>query len=243
MTVDTAVTRRFIGSHIINLPGGLRLQILPDLNALPTCQKHQCAAYIADRAQLVVWDDDPKNILERVAQLEADLLSIIWNDDGDDDDDSFAEKKDPFTDTTEISDISSVAPSDDDVEALTEGGVSKNKITLIQPVVSALALGICVFFVFSSFDTIVQNLILDGSYTRLAFAAMIPFLLWISLFFCQAAASNAAQLFGPVKQVHESSRFYSGAPPKRISRNRMGGLPHFTIQVSQSICNAASVQY
>jgi len=232
MTVDTPVTRRFIGSNIINLPGGLRLQILPDLSYLPNCQKHQCAAFISDRAQLVVWDDDPKNILERVAKLDADLLSIIWSDDGDDDDDSIAEKKDPFTDTTEISDASSVAPSsNDDIEALTEG-VSKNRISFIQPVVSAVAIGACFFFVLSSFQVIVQNVLLDGSYSRLAFIAMIPFLIWISLFFWQSACGNAAQLLGPVKQVHESSRFYSGAPPKRISRNRAGGLPHFTIQVS-----------
>jgi len=231
MTVDTPVTRRFIGSNIISLPGGLRLQILPDLSYLPNCQKHQCAAFISDRAQLVVWDDDPKNILERVAKLEADLLSIIWNDDGDDD--SISEKKDPFTDSTEISDASSIAPSstDGDVEALTEG-VSKNKISFIQPVVSAIAIGACFFFVFSSFEVIIQNILLDGSYTRLAFVAMVPFLLWISLFFWQSACGNAAQLLGPVKQVHESSRFYSGAPPKRISRNRAGGLPHFTIQVN-----------
>jgi hypothetical protein len=36
------------------------------------------------------------------------------------------------------------------------------------------------------------------------------------------------KVLGPVTQVHQSSRFYSGTAPKRIQRGK--GLPHFTIQ-------------
>lgn len=39
------------------------------------------------------------------------------------------------------------------------------------------------------------------------------------------------QLLGPIKQVHENSKYYSGLRPKRLNRHHEGGLPHVTIQM------------
>lgn len=44
----------------------------------------------------------------------------------------------------------------------------------------------------------------------------------------QAVASNIMQVIGPVNQVMENTKAYSGKPPKRI----LGGtFPHITIQM------------
>jgi len=56
MTVDSPIIKRFVGAEHIALPDGLRLQVLPDLAALPACQKNQSAAFINDRAQLIVCE-------------------------------------------------------------------------------------------------------------------------------------------------------------------------------------------
>lgn len=40
---------------------------------------------------------------------------------------------------------------------------------------------------------------------------------------------NIAQIIGPVKQVAENSKFYSGKPPRRLNREK-GLLPHVTVQ-------------
>ena len=86
MTVNTRVIRILLHSNqmpFIEIKEGLRLQVLPDISFLPRCQKHQFAAFIADSGLLVVWDDDPKKILDRVEQLETDLMKMIWgNEDG-----------------------------------------------------------------------------------------------------------------------------------------------------------------
>ena len=81
MTVNTRVIRILLYNNtlpFIEIKDGLYLQVLPSLSHLPRCQKHQFAAFIADRGMLVVWDDDPKKILGRVERLEHALIKMIW---------------------------------------------------------------------------------------------------------------------------------------------------------------------
>src|ERR1700712_4656104 len=40
---------------------------------------------------------------------------------------------------------------------------------------------------------------------------------------------NVAQLFGPIGQMHQNTKSYSGIKPRRLSRDA-GQLPHVTIQ-------------
>ena len=48
-------------------------------------------------------------------------------------------------------------------------------------------------------------------------------------FFFQALVDNVVQLCGPVRQVSENTKYFSGIAPRRLSRER-GPLPHVTIQ-------------
>jgi len=48
-------------------------------------------------------------------------------------------------------------------------------------------------------------------------------------FFFQSLVGNVAQIIGPVNQVVENSKYYSGKPPRRLNREN-GMLPHVTVQ-------------
>ncbi len=48
-------------------------------------------------------------------------------------------------------------------------------------------------------------------------------------FFFQSLIVSIAQIIGPVNQVAENSKYYSGKPPRRLNRDE-GPLPHVTVQ-------------
>src|SRR5436190_5303728 len=82
MTVNTRVIQILLYNNtmpFIEIEEGLHLQVLPSISYLPRCQKHQSAAFVADRGLLVVWDDDPDKILGRVESLETALVKMIWD--------------------------------------------------------------------------------------------------------------------------------------------------------------------
>lgn len=81
MTINTKVLKLILNGRIagqIPLPNGLHLQVLNSLRELPTCQKHQSAAFIDDSETLIVWDDDACHLMQRAVQLESQLLEMAW---------------------------------------------------------------------------------------------------------------------------------------------------------------------
>jgi len=226
MTVSTPVIKRFAGRNIVSLSNGQHLQVLPDMTWLSRCQKYQSAAFISDIGLLVVWTDDPTEIIERVSRLEKELLNIIWQ--ADLNATAIDEKKDNIT--VDVSEVSSSAASMADVEA---GPISRKspQVQVLQPfgIACALALG------FSAMGSGLSKLLVeaswDGQYIRFALLLVVPFLTWFSLFFFQALACSIIQMMGPIKQMHQNSKFYSGVRPQRLNRHHANGLPHVTIQM------------
>ncbi|KAK4978475.1 hypothetical protein LTR66_010567 [Elasticomyces elasticus] len=91
MTVNTKVIKLFLRGNTdpyVPLGDGLRLQVLPSMAYLPGCQKHQSAAFIADRGILVggtanifVNDDGMQPLSQDEAQARQDFYdehSIGW---------------------------------------------------------------------------------------------------------------------------------------------------------------------
>lgn len=62
----------------VPLRDGLRLPILPDVTYLPSCRKDHFSALIRDRAILVVWEDEPKELLTRAVDIEDQLMAMMW---------------------------------------------------------------------------------------------------------------------------------------------------------------------
>jgi len=50
-------------------------------------------------------------------------------------------------------------------------------------------------------------------------------------FFFQVVANTFVKILGPIRQIQENSKFYTGTRPQRLNRHVMGGLPHVTIQM------------
>ena len=68
MTVNTRVIKLILATNdlpYVELTPGLRLQVIPSMSDLSICQKHQSAAFVAKEQLLIVWEDDPKRLLER----------------------------------------------------------------------------------------------------------------------------------------------------------------------------------
>ncbi|KAJ9619954.1 hypothetical protein H2203_008229 [Taxawa tesnikishii (nom. ined.)] len=74
------------------------------------------------------------------------------------------------------------------------------------------------------------ELAVDHNWIRLAFILVALPQAWLGLFFFQALAGNVFQCLGPIAQVNQNTKYFSGVAPKRIKRPA-GCLPHVTIQL------------
>lgn len=223
MTVNTRVIKLFLHNNdkpFVPMPGGLRLQVLPDMTYLPRCQKHQFSAFIADRGLLVVWDDEPRHLLARAQNIESALMEMIWGQEDSSEDGEDGEKKT----TVNVDEID----SDDDIERQDPRKI--RPIRLIMPTMSGLTIALSIAAIGSGWRGIAQEIAIDGDYNRLCFVVLFVPQIWLSLFFFQSIWGNLFQLFGPISQMNENTKFYSGVPPKRLSRDK-GLLPHVTIQM------------
>ncbi|CAK1357161.1 unnamed protein product [Cercospora beticola] len=222
MTVNTRVIKLFLHNNdrpYVPLKNGLRLQVLPDISYLPRCQKHQFAAFIADRGLLVVWDDEPRHLLDRAHKIEKALMEMIWDDTS-----SIDEKKEGSVAVNEVD-------GDSDGSDLEANGQEKPRnIVLWQAILCAVTLCITFVAIGTGFQAIAVSTIIDSNYIRMAFVLVVPLQFWLGLFFFQSLVNNIAQLIGPISQMSANTKFYSGLKPKRLRRGD-AALPHITIQM------------
>ena len=222
MTVNTRVIKLFLHNNdrpYVPLKNGLRLQVLPDISYLPRCQKHQFAAFIADRGLLVVWDDEPRHLLDRAHKIEKSLMEMIWDDSS-----SIDEKKEGSVAVHEVDGSDSAS----DLEA---NGLEKPRnVVLYQAILCALTIALSIFCLGLGIRVLVVEMMNDHSYIRMALLCVLPLQFWVGLFFFQSLIGNLAQLIGPISQMGTNTKFYSGLKPKRLRRGE-GGLPHMTIQM------------
>lgn len=225
MTVNTRVVNVILSSRrttyeYIPLPDGLRLQVLPTISELPKCQKHHFAAFIQDRQVLIVWDDEPKKVLERAETLEQELMRMIWGT-GEEE-----QEKEEFDD--EKKSPVDVGVSAVDLEGALEAETRKTHLT--SPLIVALTLALCVSCMGLGARKVAFEVATDGSYVRLALLVCIPFQMCAAMFFFQTIIVNIFEVLGPISAAAQNSKFYSGKAPKRLDRN-FYNLPHVTIQM------------
>lgn len=172
------------------------------------------------------------HVLDRAAGIEADLLAIIWEAKPDFFSQTLSEKKSVATMVTTInSGLSSETASVSEMEAGVQVPAQSclTKVTFVQPVIAGVAFGFAIFAIGTGWANVAKEIMLDNTYIRCAFFLVVPLSLWTSIFFWQALIGNIVQLFGPIKQIHENNRFYSGKPPARLPRSAT--MPHLTIQM------------
>ena len=218
MTVQTNVIKIFLRQQdqpYISLENGLRLQVLPDITYLPTCQKHHFAAFIQDTARLVVWEDNPSQIIARAKKIEKELISKVSTS-------MYSQKENKSTAII----VTEESVSDAEEEFRVE---EPRRVVLFHSILIACTLVLLMAAIGGGWRQIAKEIGMDKSMLRLAFAAVVPLQLWLGLFFMQSIVVGVAQIIGPVGQTNANTKFYSGTPPTRI-REPGRRLPHITIQ-------------
>ena len=174
MTINTRVIKLFLtrtDMAYVPLKEGLRLQILPNITYLPTCQKHHFAAFIADTHLLVVWDDEPKHLLKRVKSVENQLMEMIWEAD---EPGSLMDEKNSGI-ITDVNPVDSTSDLEENVQH------TPRKLMLVQAILTALTLALLISAIFAGWRNVAQEVAIDGSYLRVAFAAVTPLQAWLCL--------------------------------------------------------------
>lgn len=180
MTVNTRVIKLILARTdlpYVELTAGLRLQVIPSITDLPHCQKHQSAAFVASQQMLVVWEDDPKRLLERANYIQETLMKMIWGN-------QYAypeenEKKDPFVG------ISAAEEGDIDVKEEEK----PRRIVLIQALLTAATLILIIASIGGGWRNVAIELIVDTNYIRLAFVLCVLPQIWLGLVGSSVACS------------------------------------------------------
>ncbi|KAI0660030.1 glycosyl transferase family group 2-domain-containing protein [Cubamyces menziesii] len=244
----------------IYIDDNTRIQILDSITLLGAADKEQCGAFIRDERVLVVWSYQLDTIIPTCRDFEDKLIKLVWNlrsgnssissvmipsstasseahlNEKTTEEASTKEATPPPQDSSRPKAIKKRrcglgywVTDKEDVEKTAEGP-SPRPIRLFAPVYNGLGIAMSIFFIGSGVAVLVEEILLDGDYTRLALLATAPFLFCVSLFFALQIIANVSYVFGPVAQYHENSKYYSAvrpAPNKVVDTN----LPHITIEM------------
>ncbi|KAL7277979.1 hypothetical protein ACG7TL_007932 [Trametes sanguinea] len=244
----------------IYIDDNTRIQVLDSILLLGSADKEQCGAFIRDERVLVVWSYHLDTIIPTCRDFEDKLIKLVWKlrsggtsissiilpSSNTSSDVNLNEKAPEEVSTKETSAPPQEPPKakkkkrrcgalgywitdKDDVEKNAEGP-SPRPVRLFAPVYNGLGVAMSLFFIGSGVAVLVQEVVLDGDFTRLALLVTTPFLFCVSLFFALQIIANVSFVLGPVAQYHQNSKYYSAvrpAPNKVIDTN----LPHMTIEM------------
>jgi hypothetical protein len=179
--MNTRVVKLFLRGRdveFVPLDDGLRLQILPTISDLPQSKKHHFAAFIRDSSTLVVWDDDPNEILGRAQNIEDRLMKTIWKQSGDEEDEKPAVNPRSKTGSRAPSVYRPDVGGASDQEKLVE---PPRRIVLVQPMIAAATLVLVIVAIGGSLRQVAVEIAIDNGYIRLALLVVAPFQIWLGL--------------------------------------------------------------
>jgi hypothetical protein len=246
ITVSTDVIQTYLSSIdtlYVPLADGRRIQVLQDIHALARSKKHHFAAFIRNPdPKMIVWHDDPEQVVARAEQIESLLVANLWRGvaqleqsrpgsridtapptpglDG---------KMTPMKQTFRLKEKEVISSDDSDVDVEMTFCDLPRKTRLYQSILIGITAMIAVTALGVGWRYIAVEISVDHNWMRLAFLVVVPFQAWLGWFFFQTLVTGLSQLFGPVNQMLTNSRSFSGIRSKRI--NTPGRqLPHVTVQ-------------
>lgn len=172
MTVNSRVIKTFLAwapeATDVPLTNGLRVQILPTIHDLPRARKYQFAAFIASDSLLVVWDDDPAQVVKRASTIESQLMELVWRTGDVGEDDETSNEKD--------GDAQAIIDSESG-ETITEHRATN----LMNTILVAFTLVIVVVLLGLACRSLATEIAVDRTYLRLAFLALVPVQIFFTL--------------------------------------------------------------
>jgi hypothetical protein len=175
MTVNTRVLQLFMSArphqHFIQIHKTLRLQVIPSLDQLKYAQRHQSAAFIADTATLLVWEDEPTRLLERAEYIQDALMTMSWKPEPADEGAVEKDAKKPFIKIEEYE------------EEVTEEAAEEGprKIVLWQCIYEAATLTLMIGCLGTGWRWIAVEHMTDPNWMRLLFIIVLPAQAWLGL--------------------------------------------------------------
>lgn len=217
MTIKTKVIEMLLSDSeipFVQIKEGVRLQVVPNIEALPYCQKHQSAAFVLSEKMLVVWEDQPHTLIDRAVDIDNALFNMVC-------------RGPPLNDKLDRDDPKNTYYQWQGVHEESEAD-ERRPIVIWQPFFTATTLILVITALGAGWRQISIEISTDGGYMRLLFALCIIPQLWLGLFFFQALVGNFAQIVGCVGRMKLNTKVYSGKAPFRLCAL---DLPHVTIQM------------
>ncbi|KAG9312748.1 glycosyl transferase family group 2-domain-containing protein [Chiua virens] len=233
-----------------------RIQILASIAELPSAEKEQCGAFLRDERVLVLWSDDLDGIIPLCRDFETRLIKLVWRARGtvsvppselsssNPSDDDLAEKAKEAPQTVVARDKpertgngkslwkmfswrSTKSTREKDMEL---AAPKQRQTRLIAPVYNGFGCALAIFFIGSGVAMLLQESLMDETWTRFALLVTAPFMFCVSIFFCNQIISNLGMMIGPVSQYYDNSRYYSATKPEP-NKEVDASLPHITLQM------------
>lgn len=176
---DRVVTVLLSQPDLLYIPiqDNLRLQIVPDVEYIPRCQRSQGAAFCKHQDMLVVWGDSVDATEQRADKYLKQMVEVFSQGFGG----AYSEKEKDNVMVKEMPMDGSEDAYSGDMDPEDNFQEPRRKIVLIQAVLTALTLMLIVAAIGSGFRQIAIEIGIDHSYLRLAFVIVVPFQMWLAL--------------------------------------------------------------
>ena len=180
MTVKTSVITLILqNDQIIAVPlrDGLRVQVLPNIMDLRTCQRYQNAAFIKDTALLVLWADSPQEIIRRSKDVQSQMME------------NFSQGMSPYDEKSSaresqavlVSEMPMEGPNYDEENAGVRHEDGPRRLVLNQAVLTALTLILIIAALGSGWRQMAVEIAVDHTYLRVAILVVVPLQIWLAL--------------------------------------------------------------
>lgn len=176
---DRVVTVLLSQPDLLYIPiqDNLRLQIVPDVEYIPRCQRSQGAAFCKNQDMLVVWGDSVDATEQRADKYLKQMVEVFSQGFGG----AYSEKEKENVMVKEMPMDGSEDAYSGDMDPEDSFQEPRRKIVLIQAVLTAFTLMLIVAAIGSGFRQIAIEIGIDHSYLRLAFCIVVPFQMWLAL--------------------------------------------------------------
>ena len=175
---DRVVTVLLSQPDLLYIPiqDNLRLQIVPDVEYIPRCQRSQGAAFCKNQDMLVVWGDSVDATEQRADKYLKQMVEVFSQGFG-----TYTEKEKDNVMVKEMPMDGSEDAYSGDMDPEENIQEPRRKIVLIQAVLSGLTVLMVIAAIGSGFRQIAIEIGIDHSYIRLAFIIVVPFQMWLAL--------------------------------------------------------------